>query len=46
MRKESESSWPLYNFLVDDWFKTLLEKPIKEEEDMAVKNDQWDKEVI
>ena len=29
--KESETNRSLYCFLVDDWLKTLLEKPIKEE---------------
>jgi hypothetical protein len=29
--KERENSLSIYGFLVEDWMKTLLDKPIKEE---------------
>ena len=39
------STFSLHSFLVDDWFKTLVDKPAKKE-DMTVKDDQEDKEGI
>lgn len=44
MEKESEATHSLYNFEADDQFKTLLDKPVKEEEERVVKNDSGDKE--
>ena len=41
--KESENTHSLYNFLVDDWLKTLLENDVKEKVEKLAMEDHDEK---